>query len=217
MNLENEGYYKNVRPEMLRYIPASAKTILEIGCGSGNFSRQLVKDGVETWGLEPFKESAKEAQLKLHKVLIGTLDEKLNELPNAYFDVIVMNDVIEHLLEPWDDIVKLKSKLKKEGVLVTSIPNVRYSKNIFKMIFNKDWKYTDDLILDRTHYRFFTKKSIKRMFHDSGYTIESMRGINTTKSFLYFPFAVLFNILFLGSQLDMFYMQHATVVKKALE
>jgi 2-polyprenyl-3-methyl-5-hydroxy-6-metoxy-1,4-benzoquinol methylase len=214
MDIKDTGYYKNVRPEMLRYIPNSAKTILEIGCGSGNFSAQLVKEGVETWGVEPFEESAKEAKSKLYKVVVGTLDEKLSELPDNYFDVIVMNDVIEHLLEPWDDIVNLKSKLKKEGVLVTSIPNVRYSKNLFKMIFNRDWKYTDDLILDRTHYRFFTKRSIKRMFKDCGYTIESIKGINTTKSFLYFPFAVLFNILFLGSQLDMFYMQHATVAKK---
>ena len=214
MDVKDAEYYKNDRPEMLRYIPENAKTILEVGCGSGNFSAQLVKEGVETWGIEPFEQSAKEATEKLTKVLLGTLDEVLHDLPDNYFDAIVMNDVLEHLLEPWDAIVQLKEKLKKEGVLVTSIPNVRYSKNLFKMIFNRDWKYTDDLILDRTHYRFFTKKSIKRMFKDCGYTIESIKGINTTKSFLYFPFAILFNILFLGSQLDMFYMQHATVVKK---
>ena len=87
-------------------------------------------------------------------------------------------------------------------------------KIVLKCFLSKDWQYTDDLILDRTHYRFFTKISIKRMFKDCGYTIESIKGMNATKSFLYFPFAILFNILFLGSQLDMFYMQHATVVKK---
>lgn len=214
MDIKDTEYYKKVRSEMLVFIPESAKTILEIGCGSGNFSAQLVKEGVETWGVEPFEESAKEAKQKLTKVLFGTLDETLKDLPDNYFDVIVMNDVIEHLLEPWDDIVNLKAKLKKEGVLVTSIPNVRYFKNLFKMIFKRDWKYTDDLILDRTHYRFFTKRSIKRMYKDCGYNIQSIEGINTTKSFLYFPFAVLFNIVLLGSQLDMFFMQHATVAKK---
>lgn len=214
MSKKDTAYYKNIRPEMLGFIPEHAKTILEIGCGSGNFSAQLAKEGVETWGVEPFEESANEASQKLTKVLIGTLDETLKDLPDNYFDAIVLNDVLEHLLEPWDDIVNLKSKLKKEGVLVTSIPNVRYSKNLFKMIFNRDWKYTDDLILDRTHYRFFTKKSIKRMYKDCGYTILSIKGINVTKSFLYFPFAILFNIVLLGSQFDMFFMQHATVAKK---
>lgn len=214
MDIKEAEYYKNVRPEMLKFIPRSAKTILEIGCGAGNFSAQLVKEGVEIWGVEPFKASAEEAKEKLTKVIVGMLDEALEELPDNYFDVIVMNDVIEHLLEPWDDIISLKTKLKKEGVLVTSIPNVRYSKNLFKLIFNRDWKYTNDLILDRTHYRFFTKKSIKRMYKDCGYTIQTIKGINTTKSFLYFPFAVLFNIVLLGSQLDMFFMQHATVAKK---
>ena len=109
MDVKDAEYYKNVRPEMLGFIPKSAKTILEIGCGSGNFSAQLVKDGVETWGVEPFEESAKEATEKLTKVLLGTLDEVLQDLPDNYFDAIVMNDVIEHLLEPWDDIINLKS------------------------------------------------------------------------------------------------------------
>ena len=213
MEKKQLGYYKNVIPEMLRFIPSSAKTTLEIGCGAGNFSAQFA-DRTETWGVEPFETSAKEAQDKLHKVIIGTLDDTINDLPDNYFDVIIMNDVIEHLLEPWNDITLLKSKLKKDGVLVTSIPNVRYSKNLFKFLFNRDWKYTEDLILDRTHYRFFTKKSIKRMFKDCGYSIQSIRGINTTKSFLYFPFAVLFNIVLLGSQIDMFFMQFATVAKK---
>ena len=125
-----------------------------------------------------------------------------------------MNDVIEHLLEPWDDIQKLKSKLKSDGIFVSSIPNVRYAKNLFNMLFKRDWKYTDDRILDSTHYRFFTKKSIRRLFEENGYSVQKMKGVNRTKSFAFFPFAVLFNILFLFSQLDIFYMQYATVAKK---
>ena len=150
----------------------------------------------------------------MFKVLKGTIDEKVDELPDNYFDVIIMNDVIEHLLEPWDDIQKLKSKLKDEGVFVSSIPNVRYAKNLFKVLFHRDWKYTDDRILDSTHFRFFTKKSIRRLFEENGYSVQKMKGVNMTKSFAFFPFAVLFNILFLFSQLDIFYMQYATVAKK---
>lgn len=214
MGSKAPDYFINRRPEMLKFIPKEAKLILEIGCGEANFSEQLVGLKKETWGVEPDLKSANIAKTKLFKVLVGTLDEVLDQLPEGYFDVIVLNDVLEHLLEPWDDLKSLKSKLNDQGVLVSSIPNVRYAKNLFKMIFKKDWKYTEDLILDRTHYRFFTKKSIKRMFQESGYQVQKIKGINTTKSFFYFPFAILFNILFLGSQLDMFYMQYATVARK---
>jgi 2-polyprenyl-3-methyl-5-hydroxy-6-metoxy-1,4-benzoquinol methylase len=213
-NKKNRAYYGNVRPEMLQFIPANAAKILEVGCGEGNFSAQLISDGVETWAIEPNNISAKSASEKLYKVLEGTIDEMVAEIPDNYFDVIIMNDVIEHLLEPWDDIQKLKSKLKDDGVLVSSIPNVRYAKNLFNMLFKRDWKYTDDRILDITHYRFFTKKSVRRLFDENGYSVQKLKGVNMTKSFAFFPFAVLFNILFLFSQLDIFYMQYATVAKK---
>lgn len=213
-HLKNNEYYGNTRPEMLPFIPKDATRILEVGCGDGNFSAQLVKEGVETWAIEPNKESATSASEKLFKVLEGTIDARLKEVPDDYFDVIIMNDVIEHLLEPWDDIQKLKSKLKKDGVFVTSIPNVRYAKNMFNLLFKRDWKYTDDRILDITHYRFFTRKSIRRLWEENGYEIQKMKGINRTKSFAFVPFALLFNILFLFSQLDIFYMQFATVCKK---
>lgn len=125
-----------------------------------------------------------------------------------------MNDVLEHLLYPWEDLKKIRPKLSENGILVSSIPNVRYSKNIFNILFKRDWKYTESGILDSTHFRFFTKKSVKHLFEKSGYAIISIKGIHITKSLLYFPFAIFLNIIFLISQLDMFYMQYATVAKK---
>lgn len=213
-HLKNKEYYANARAEMLQFIPEDSKTILEVGCGVGKFSTLLTDMGKETWAIEPNQESAEKASKTISKVFVGTIDEKLSEVPDNYFDVIVMNDVIEHLTEPWDDIKKLKSKLKENGVFVSSIPNVRYAKNLFHVLFKRDWKYSDDRILDITHYRFFTKKSIKRLWEENGYKIERISGINRTKSFAFLPFAILWNILFFFSQLDIFYMQFATVAKK---
>lgn len=116
---------------MLLFVPLNAKKILEIGCGEGKFSIQLLNTSNEIWGFEPDIKSAEITSEKLHKVLIGTLDENLNDLPNNYFDLIIMNDVIEHLLYPWKDISNLKRKLSSKGVTIFSIPNFRYSKYIF--------------------------------------------------------------------------------------
>lgn len=210
-------YYAQTRFEMLPFVPDKAKKILEVGCGQGIFSARLMKDGVETWGVEPNIVSAKMASKKLFKVLTETLDGALSELPDNYFDVIIFNDVLEHLLYPWEDLKRVKSKLIMEGIVVSSIPNVRYSKNLFNLLFKKNWKYTENGILDITHFRFFTKKSIKTLYKKSGYTVHKIKGVNITKSFLFFPFAILFNILFLFTQLDMFYMQFAVVAKKTVE
>jgi 2-polyprenyl-3-methyl-5-hydroxy-6-metoxy-1,4-benzoquinol methylase len=199
---------------MLPFIPKNAKKILEIGCGQANFSSQFTKEGVEVWGVEPDEKAVKIASKKIFKILRGTIDENIKLLPNNYFDVIIMNDVLEHLIHPDEVLKSLKVKLNNDGLAVSSIPNVRYSKNIFNLIFKRDWKYTESGILDNTHFRFFTKKSIIRMHKECGYTIKTVNGINRTKSFLHFPFAIIFNILFLFTQLDMFYMQFATVAKK---
>lgn len=215
MDLKDKSYYRHSRFEMIPFVPKNVKKILEIGCGQAFFSSQFMSEGVEVWGVEPNEASAKEAATKLTKVLNSTIDDAFTTLPNDYFEVIIMNDVIEHITYPKEVLTILKDKLTKNGVLVTSIPNVRYSKNIFNLIFKRDWKYTESGILDNTHFRFFTKKSIKRMYSEVGFKIETMKGINRTKSFLYFPFAILFNIVLLFSQLDMFYMQYATVAKKS--
>ncbi len=207
---KSEKYYNRSRSNMLYFIPK----ILEVGCGTGNFSAQLTKENKETWGVELSEKAAIEAKENLFKVINKSLDDALEELPENYFDVIILNDILEHLLFPWKDLQNLKSKLTKDGVVVSSIPNVRYVKNLFNLIFKKDWKYTDQGILDSTHFRFFTKKSITALYENNGYIIQKMEGVNPTKSFLFFPLAILFNILFLGTQLDIFYLQYATVAKK---
>lgn len=213
MEIKGDNYYSNIRPEMLSLVPKYVKRTLEIGCAQGNFSSQFVNKGIETWGIEPDLSAALFAKDKLYKVLVGTLDEKIDEIPNDYFDAIILNDVLEHLLYPWNDLEKLKLKLTKSGVLISSIPNVRYAKNLFNLLLKKDWNYTDCGILDTTHFRFFTKKSIRNMFVKSGYTIEKIRGINCTKSALFFPIALFINILLIFSQSDVFFMQFATVAK----
>jgi 2-polyprenyl-3-methyl-5-hydroxy-6-metoxy-1,4-benzoquinol methylase len=210
LNVKPDYYFKVVRQEMLPFVPKDAKVILEIGCGDGNFGKMLLNNGSkEVWGVEYEQGQGELAEKKLTKVLIGDIAEQLANLPNHYFDAVVCNDVLEHLIDPYTVISKLKDKLKKNGVVISSIPNIRYFRNLFDYFFNKNWDYTDYGIMDKTHFRFFTYKSIRKMYENSGYEIVRMEGINPTKSIR--PF--IWNIFLLGSFWDIKFLQFATVAK----
>jgi len=204
------GYYDNVRHEMLKYLPDNAKKILDVGCGNGAFAL-IAKDknNAEVWGIELMESEAKVAETVLDKVFTGPCEQFIQQLPEKYFDVIYFNDVLEHLADPYTILDIIKTKLSNDGVIITSIPNVRFYRTFSKVVFGKDWKYDDFGIMDKTHLRFFTGKSIRRMYQELDYEILIHEPINITKSLK----PILFNIPLLFTQMDIRYLQYATVAK----
>ena len=171
-------YFCVVRPEMLEFVPPNATAILDVGCADGTFGSLLKKHRhVEVWGIEPNQSAANSAAQKLDRVICSAFDRSLG-LPAGKFDCIVFNDVLEHLVDPQDALSHCKELLKNPGAILASIPNVRYFDNIWNLLINKNWEYTDWGILDRTHLRFFTERSIRSTFRKVGYKIELIKGIN---------------------------------------
>ena len=192
---KNNSYYQNLRPEIYEIVPKSVNKILEIGCAAGGFRLNFAEQ-VDYWGVEPVREAAKQARQKHIKVLCGTYDDVCDQIPDGYFDVIVCNDVIEHMLDPEAFLVSLKSKLAAKGVLVGSIPNVRFWGNLINLLVYHDWKYEDSGVLDKTHLRFFTGKSFRRLMCKTGYETELLEGIESRRmkvlKVLFSPFLLLF-------------------------
>ena len=210
--IKNDGYYEKSRSEMLAFIPVGTKTALDLGCGNGNFGKNLkLKFGCEVWGIEYQPEKAKVAATVLDHVTCGDAHELVKELPDNYFDVIICNDVLEHLIDPYSVLHILRKKLKDNGSLVSSLPNVRYFRNFFDLIFRKEWEYAEQGVMDFTHFRWFTTKSIQKMYQKLGYTVVNHVGINKTKSIKPWPMI----LLSLGHLYDTLFLQFATVVKKA--
>ena len=209
-SLKPKDYYEQTRAEMLEFIPTGSKKILDIGCGKGEFSILLKKQlNAEVWGIEFDDASSLEAQKKIDKVLSGDINKHLSSLPDAYFDCIVFNDVLEHLIDPYYILNEIKNKLTSSGVVVASIPNVRYITNIKKLLIDKQWKYEDAGILDKTHLRFFTKKSIIDMFTSLGYEVIVIEGINPIRTWKF----GLLNFLSFGWLADTKFLQFACVAK----
>ena len=204
-------YYKSERGEMLSLLPVNAKKILDVGCGAGAFASQLISKDREIWGIEPDKNSALLAAESLFMVLNGKIEDVINNLPDHYFDAIYFNDVLEHLIDPWLIIKAIKPKLSEKGVLICSIPNVRYIRNLGHLLVNRDWQYMETGIRDSTHLRFFTKKSIYRLIKESGYNITKIKGINRTKSERLHFYYFLINLLTFFMNLDIIFLQFAVV------
>lgn len=210
INIKTEkGYFKNHRSEMLRYIPVESKKILEVGCGEGSFCLQILRSDREVWGIEINSDASKVAQSICFKVLTGDFDVVYEQLPKNYFDCVIFNDVLEHLYAPWDVISKLRTNLSSTGVIVSSIPNFRYIDNlIMEILWKRDFRYRPEGgILDDDHIRFFTSKSITRMFNEQGYKLLTHKGINPCKSWK----EKLFISLTFGFLKDARYKQFATV------
>ena len=158
----------------------SSPRVLEIGCGAGIFRSNFISTK-EYWGVEMSSDAAALASDSLEKVLVGTYRQVCADLPDNYFDCVVCADVIEHMDDEVWFLEHIKTKMSSNSVLIGSIPNVRYVSNLARLLIQRDWRYVDVGILDRTHQRFFTQKSLRRVLQETGWTIEALQGMNPLK------------------------------------
>ena len=117
------SYYSNFRSEVMRFLPDEYHRVLEIGCGEGNFNTNL-NYHCEHWGIEPSFDAAKVASNKLFKILSGTYEEMHDRLPDSYFDLIICNDVIEHMVDHNAFFISIKKKMTNDSFIIGSIPLV---------------------------------------------------------------------------------------------
>lgn len=177
------AYYHNPREDLLPLIPDGIKRTLDVGCASGAFGEMLkARFGVEAWGIEEVAEVAELAKPRLDHVLAGDAVERLNELPKGHFDLISFNDVLEHMAWPDRALEAARDLLSPSGVIVASIPNLRYWHNLYHLIAEGDFRYEDSGIRDRTHLRFYTKKSAVRLFGEAGFRVDRIEELHKTRS-----------------------------------
>lgn len=211
-NHKTPDYYTNTRNELLPFVPKNIKIVLDVGCGNGSFGYLLNRIfNCLVHGIEPNSTSAKEASKKLTTVYHGYFDENYINSNERKFDCIFFNDVLEHMLKPEAALDQAKHLLTKNGKIVASIPNIRFYPVILSLIRYKDFEYKDSGVLDKTHFRFFTKKSMIRLFENSGFKVEIIAGINKQK----FKFLNLINFILFNQLEDMSFPQYVIVARNS--
>ena len=171
-------YFKNVRREIVPLLPKHSSRIFEVGCGSGDTLSFLKKTGKCDWvgGIELFHDAAEIARTNVDLVLVGSIEKIDLPFEESSLDVILCLDVLEHLVDPWGVVSRLHTLLKPGGVLICSIPNVRYFRVVLPLLLLGRWRYTEYGILDKTHLRFFTKESAIALAESSGLVVDKVRS-----------------------------------------
>lgn len=195
--------------------------ILDIGCSQGEMLSTLTEYNFELFGIEPDAQDADFARLKGINVFTGTIEEylKVENYPKN-FDLIILADVLEHLSDENSAISQITTKLlNQKGKLIVSVPNVANFSIRLLLLFGM-WNYTSRGILDRTHLRFFTRKTIKETLKNHNLTIESLNYTTIpleqiSPIFLRAPFNVFEYLLhFLTNFLPRFFAYQFIVVTK---
>ena len=171
--------YSAPRLDMVPFLPPTAASVLDVGCGAGGLGALLKRDGRRLYAVEPDEAAAAAAQRSgdYDLVVTGTFPEVEPELPGG-LDAIYFNDVLEHMVTPEDALRAARRLLGPDGVVIASIPNVRNVGVVKPLILDGEWEYEDLGLLDRTHVRFFTRRSMVRLFEEHGFVVERIEGLH---------------------------------------
>lgn len=160
---ENEKMFKNIFKKRYNLIKKHIQKgkILEIGSSTGTLLQIFKKNGWEAWGIEPSASA-----IKAKKRGIKTIKETFEKarLPKKYFDVVVLNHTLEHLEDPLTTLKRVKTILKKEGVVYIDVPNFE---SLASKIQSKKWKY----ILPNEHVHHFTPKTLETLLKKAGFRV----------------------------------------------
>jgi SAM-dependent methyltransferase len=195
------------RIEMIPFIPAGTSSILDVGCSHGLFGAALRRAhvGDRLIGIEPDIHSGLDAAPYYDEVIQGSYPRDIPQ--GSTFDCIVLNDVLEHLVDPWSVLDESRKYVAAGGRVVASIPNVRYLPVVLDLALRGQWEYTPSGVLDRTHLRFFTRATITKLFREASFVIERLAPIN--------PIRRRGAIFIAGPFRDMRYLQFAVVARPA--
>ena len=170
------SYHMLTRLDILQIVPRIGGALLDVGGGVGSTAAYLKNEGyVERAGVvDLVTQSAATKGIDFHYT--ANL-EQLDTLSRIFekegpFNVILCLDVLEHLSDPWSMVKCLHSMLAVNGVIVASIPNIRYYKASFPLFFRGRWDLESSGIRDRTHLRWFVRDTAVQLMTSSGLKLE---------------------------------------------
>lgn len=171
-NNEKYQYFEEVNQGIVKYVGTNLK-ILDVGCGFGALGEELQKRNNVVYGIDLSKYAISVAKSRMEMAFVTDATDIENlpsEIKNEKFDLIIFADILEHIYNPLELLQKYSCFLKPNGQIITSIPNVATWNVRFSLLFGS-FTYKDTGTLDRTHIRFFTRRTAQNLIQNAGYKI----------------------------------------------
>jgi SAM-dependent methyltransferase len=150
--------------------------ILDVGCATGFFLDEAKGLGWEVYGVELSKWAVSYARDKFDiEVFEGELKDA--HFQDSYFDVVVLKDSIEHLIDPKATLNEIRRILKQDGILYINTPNIS---SLASRILKARWWG-----LKQFHLYYFTKGTLSRMLDVTGFNPLKWKSYSRTFTFSY--------------------------------
>lgn len=158
-----DRYHGTARTEIFDWLPPQVARMLDVGCGTGATTTAVKQLRDVRWagGIEFVEEVAARAEPVLDRVWRGDAAQAGIEdaIAPKSLDLVLCLDVLEHMADPWAMVRRLSALLRPGGRLIVSVPNIRHWKFLWRLAVRGDFTYRDAGLLDRTHLRFFVRRT----------------------------------------------------------
>lgn len=168
-----EGSSHRILIDLIRRHARRGGTLLDLGAAGGELGSAVREHFGRTLGFEYNVDCVGHLAGRFDQVVIADL-ERVKSLPSAV-DAIVLADVLEHLRSPAAALKLVRAALRDDGRVFISVPNIANVTVRLGLLFGV-FEYRDRGILDFTHLRFYTKRTIRREVENAGFRIIEMGG-----------------------------------------
>ncbi|MBE9109134.1 class I SAM-dependent methyltransferase [Nodosilinea sp. LEGE 07298] len=157
----------------------SGSHVLDVGCDTGRFGEVLRKQKYCTVdGIEPCARAAQLASSRLDKIFIQPVENERSFEEFENYDAVLFLDVLEHLVDPWSVLEGAKKALKPGGAIYVVVPNIAHISIVRRLVLG-DFEYQKYGTMDKTHLRWFTRKSLQRALEDAGFINIKIDGLTS--------------------------------------
>jgi predicted TPR repeat methyltransferase len=168
-----EGSSHRILNDLIRRWSPRGGTLIDLGAAGGELGSALRDHFDRTLGFEYNVDCVGQLCGRFDQVVIADLEKTTQLPPNA--DAIVLADVLEHLRNSAHALQLVRAAVKDDGLVYISVPNIANITVRLGLLLGI-FEYRDRGILDTTHVRFYTKRTIRREVENAGFRILEMGG-----------------------------------------